>query len=49
MEDKIEKMNQEKEAAVKVQKFEKAAKIRDEVNKLKEELEVYGLDPAMAK
>ena len=39
MEDKIEKMNQEKEAAVKVQKFEKAAKIRDEVNKLKEELE----------
>lgn len=32
-------MNQEKEAAVKVQKFEKAAKIRDEVNKLKEELE----------
>ncbi len=39
LEDKIEKMNQEKEAAVKVQKFEKAAKIRDEVNKLKEELE----------
>ena len=39
MEEKIEKMNQEKEAAVKVQKFEKAAKIRDEVNKLKEELE----------
>ena len=39
MEDKIEKMNQEKEAAVKVQKFEKAAKIRDEVNKIKEELE----------
>ncbi len=39
MEAKIEKMNQEKEAAVKVQKFEKAAKIRDEVNKLKEELE----------
>lgn len=38
MEDKIEKMNQEKEAAVKVQKFEKAAKIRDEVNKLKEKL-----------
>ena len=32
-------MNQEKEAAVKVQKFEKADKIRDEVNKLKEELE----------
>ena len=39
MEEKIEKMNQEKEAAVKVQKFEKAAKIRDEVNRLKEELE----------
>ena len=39
MEEKIEKMNQEKEATVKVQKFEKAAKIRDEVNKLKEELE----------
>ena len=39
MEEKIEKMNQEKEAAVKVQKFEKAAKIRDEVNKLKEDLE----------
>ena len=39
LEDKIEKMNQEKEAAVKVQKFEKAAKIRDEVNKIKEELE----------
>ena len=39
MEAKIEKMNQEKEAAVKVQKFEKAAQIRDEVNRLKEELE----------
>ena len=39
LESKIEKMNQEKEAAVKVQKFEKAAKIRDEVNKLKEQLE----------
>lgn len=36
---KIEEMNKEKEDAVKVQKFEKAAKIRDEVNKLKEELE----------
>ena len=31
MEDKIEKMNQEKEAAVKVQKFEKAAKIKEEL------------------
>ena len=39
LESKIEKMNQEKESAVKVQKFEKAAKIRDEVNKLKEQLE----------
>ena len=39
LEAKIEKMNQEKESAVKVQKFEEAAKIRDEVNKLKEELE----------
>ena len=36
---KIEEMNKEKEDAVKVQKFERAAKIRDEVNKLKEELE----------
>ena len=39
LEEKIEKMNQEKESAVKVQKFEEAAKIRDEVNKLKDELE----------
>ena len=38
-ENKIEEMNKEKEDAVRVQKFEKAAKIRDEVNKLKEELE----------
>ncbi len=39
LENKISKMNQEKEDAVKVQKFEQAAKIRDEVNKLKDELD----------
>ena len=39
LENKIQNMNQEKEDAVKIQKFEKAAKLRDEVNLLKEELE----------
>ncbi len=39
LENKIQNMNQEKEDAVKIQKFEKAAKLRDEVNSLKEELE----------
>ena len=39
LENKIQNMNQEKEGAVKIQKFEKAAKLRDEVNSLKEELE----------
>ena len=32
LENKIQNMNQEKEDAVKIQKFEKAAKLRDEVN-----------------
>ena len=39
LENKIQNMIQEKEDAVKIQKFEKAAKLRDEVNSLKEELE----------
>lgn len=38
LEEKIEKLKSEKEAAVRGQEFEKAAKIRDEEHKLREEL-----------
>ena len=39
LEDKIESINNEKEEAVRCQNFEKAAKVRDEQRKLKEQLE----------
>lgn len=39
LEEKIKKLNEEKEEAVRSQEFEKAAKIRDEEHKLKSELE----------
>ena len=39
LEEKIEKLSKEKEELVQVQKFEKAAKLRDEIKNLKEELE----------
>ena len=39
LQDKIRDIDQEKEDAIKVQKFEKAAKLRDEVKALKEKLE----------
>lgn len=38
LEEKISKLDQEKEDAIKVQKFEKAAKLRDQVKELKESL-----------
>ena len=38
LEEKIESINNEKEEAVRCQNFEKAAKVRDEQRKLKEEL-----------
>lgn len=39
LEEKVEKLGKEKEELVQVQKFEKAAKLRDEIKTLKEELE----------
>ena len=39
LEEKVEKLSKEKEELVQVQKFEKAAKLRDEIKTLKEELE----------
>ncbi len=39
LEEKIDKLSKEKEELVQVQKFEKAAKLRDEIKLLKEELE----------
>lgn len=39
LEEKVDKLSKEKEELVQVQKFEKAAKIRDEINTLKEQLE----------
>lgn len=39
LEEKIQKIDQEKEDAIKVQKFEMAAKLRDEERELKEKLE----------
>ena len=42
LEEKIESINNEKEEAVRCQNFEKAAKVRDEQRKLKEELTQVG-------
>lgn len=38
-EEKIEKLEKEKEEAIRLQEYEKAAKIRDEIIKLRQELE----------